>query len=358
MSQSLRAPEDRPRLLALRALGLGDLLVVVPALRALARAFPGHRRILAAPAWLEPIARLIPGVDALAPTPGVDGPIESCPAPVDLAVNLHGRGPQSHRLLDSLQPRQRIGHRASGWDGPEWIDPGETGSQHERLRWTRLLGAYGIAADPDDIAIDRPAIPSPAPGAVVLHVGAGHGSRAWPVARFAAVAATLAEHDHRVVLSGGPHDRDRAAAIARRAGLYPNSVLAGTMTLDAAVALIAEARLLISADTGAAHLASAYQTPSVVIFGPAPPQEWGPPRHGPHRVLTDPRVRRGDPFADDPDPALLAVDVDQVLAAVEDLFAALRVTGRITPPPSRPAGRSWSASAAACAPAAGRPASG
>ena len=89
-------------MLALPALGLGDLLVVVPALRALARAFPGHRRILAAPAWLEPIARLIPGVDALAPTPGVDGPIESCPAPVDLAVNLHGRGPQSQRLLDPL----------------------------------------------------------------------------------------------------------------------------------------------------------------------------------------------------------------------------------------------------------------
>lgn len=317
--------DDRPQLLALRALGLGDLLVTVPALRALARAFPRHRRILAAPAWLEPVARLIPGLDVLAPTRGVTGPIESCPAAVDVAVNLHGRGPESHRLLDSLHPRQRIGHRAPGWDGPDWTSSDGVGRRHERERWTRLLAAYGIPADPDEIAIDRPATPSPAPGAVVIHVGAGHGSRAWPVIRFAAVAASLAENDHHVVLSGGPNDHDRARAVADLARLGPESVLAGAMTLDAAAALIAQARLLISADTGVAHLASAYQTLSVVIFGPAPPQEWGPPRHGPHRVLTDQRVRRGDAFAEDPDPALLAVNVDQVLAAADDLLAAATI---------------------------------
>jgi ADP-heptose:LPS heptosyltransferase len=327
MTEPSRSPDDRPSLVVLRALGLGDLLVVVPAIRALARSYPGHRRILAAPAWLQPVARLIPDLDALKPTSGPNGPIEGWSGPVDLAVNLHGRGPESHRLLDSLQPWRRIGHRAPGWDGPEWIISEEVGGLHERQRWVRLLAAYSITADPDDIAIDRPATPSPAPDAVVIHVGAGHGARAWPVRRFAAVAATLARTGLHVVLSGGPNDADRARTAADQAGLGPESVLAGAMALDTAAALIAEARLLISADTGAAHLASAYRTPSVVIFGPAPPQEWGPPRNGLHRVLTDSRLRRGDPFAEDPDPALLAVDVDQVLAASEAFVAAQRVSG-------------------------------
>ncbi len=59
--------------------------------------------------------------------------------------------------------------------------------------------------------------------------------------------------------------------------------------------------------------------PSVVLFGPAPPEAWGPPSTGPHIVLTDASVRRGDVFAEDPDPAILAVTADDVLAAVDRL---------------------------------------
>jgi ADP-heptose:LPS heptosyltransferase len=34
---------------------------------------------------------------------------------------------------------------------------------------------------------------------------------------------------------------------------------------------------VICGDTGVAHLATAYGTPSVVLFGPMPPALWGPP---------------------------------------------------------------------------------
>ena len=46
----------QPTLVAYRALGLGDLLTGVPALRALRDAFPEHRLVLAAPAVLAPLA--------------------------------------------------------------------------------------------------------------------------------------------------------------------------------------------------------------------------------------------------------------------------------------------------------------
>jgi ADP-heptose:LPS heptosyltransferase len=95
--------------------------------------------------------------------------------------------------------------------------------------------------------------------------------------------------------------------------------VAGRWELDAFAAAIAAARAVITADTSAAHLATAYGTPSVVMFGPATPEQWGPPAEGPHVVLTDPRVRVGDPFAADPDPALLAVLPGHVLDALEGL---------------------------------------
>lgn len=315
MSTPVAGSDGRPELLVLRALKLGDLLVAVPALRALRRAHPEHRLVLATSGWLAPVADLVGGVDVLLPTPGLDNPLPPRPGRVDVAVNLHGRGPQSHALLDRLEPRQRLGFAAPGWPGPAWSE-----DVHERERWAGLVRAYGHPADAGDVAIARPATASPAPGAVVVHVGAFYGSRAWPVDRFAAVAAALVRTGRRVVLSGGDADRDRAVQVGRQAGLAPGDVLAGRTDLAQLAALVADAALLVTVDTGAAHLATAYGTRSVVLFGPAPVEQWGPPADGPHVVLTDARLRRGEVFSDEPDPALLAVTVDQVLAAAAGLL--------------------------------------
>lgn len=308
------SPAPRPVALVLRALGLGDLLVSVPALRALRRARPDHEVVLAAPEWLRPVVGLTGCVDTLLPVAG----LEALPyaGPLDLAVNLHGRGPQSHALLDALAPGHRVGHAAPGWDGPVWVD-----DTVERVRWVAVLRHHGIDGDPADVGLARPELAGPAPpGAVVVHVGAAYGSRSWPAERFAAVVRALAV-DHRVVLTGSAAERHRAESIARSAGLPDAANLAGCTDLVQLAALVAGAALVMSVDTGAAHLATAYATPSVVLFGPAPPSRWGPPPGGPHVVLTDERARRGDAFADEPDPALLGVGVDEVLTAAHRLLA-------------------------------------
>ena len=102
--------------------------------------------------------------------------------------------------------------------------------------------------------------------------------------------------------------------MARRAGLPADRVLAGRTDIAGLMDVVAGAALLVCGDTGIAHLATALGTPSVVLFGPEPPDRWGPPAGGPHVVLTAADRRRGDPFADDPDPALLGVGVDEVTA--------------------------------------------
>jgi hypothetical protein len=304
--------DGRPLLLVLRALQLGDLLVAVPALHALRRAYPGHRLLYAGPDWLRDAVGLVGGYELLA-TPGLVQPLAVGRGTVDIAVNLHGRGPESQELIEALGARHVISHASDRRGGPDWVE-----DVHERRRWTRMLQWHGITADPDDVGLQPVPVRTRYPGATLVHVGAAFGSRLWPAGRFADVASRLAESGHRVVLTGSAAERPRALAVAGQAGLPEEAVLAGGLSLAEFVALVAEARLVISADTGAAHLATAYRRPSVVLFGPARPELWEPPP-GPHTVLTKAELRRGDPFAGDPDPALLGVSAHEVLDAVRGL---------------------------------------
>ncbi|KQQ04095.1 MULTISPECIES: glycosyltransferase family 9 protein [unclassified Rathayibacter] len=319
--RALTDPDGTPEVLALRALKLGDLLVAVPALKALRRGFPEHRLILATTPWLEPIVDLVDGLDALVPTlHGLDDPLPVAPRRIDLAVNLHGNGPESRDALTALIPERTLEFRVPALDpdaGPDdprpvWID-----GELERARWARLVNSIGLDADPEDVAIAVPDAPAPIDGAAVVHIGAFYGSREWPEERFAAVARELARQGHRVVYTGGANEVDRARRVAEQAGT--GEVLAGAVDLSEFAAVVAAAEVVVTVDTGAAHLASAYGIPSAVIFGPAPPEAWGPPVSGPHVVLTDASLRRGEAFASEPDPALLAVQVEDVLAALASL---------------------------------------
>ncbi|MFD0903822.1 glycosyltransferase family 9 protein [Actinomadura sediminis] len=312
-----------PRMLVLRALGLGDLLTAVPALRALRRgsrsaAGDGARIVLAAPDALAPLARATGAVDAVLDTSGLDGPPLRA-GPVDTAVNLHGSGPESHRLLAATDPGRLLAFAHPEFPelgGPEW-DAGE----HEAARWCRLVTAYGFDADPADLDLPRPQTPSPAPGAVVVHPGAAYPARRWPAERFAAVAAALRDAGERVVVTGGAGETALARRVADLAGLGADADLSGRTPLPALAALIAGARLVVCGDTGVAHLATAYRTPSAVLFGPTPPDRWGPPPGRPeHAVLW--AGRHGDPHGAAPDPGLLEITVDEAVRASARALAA------------------------------------
>ncbi|WP_030869890.1 glycosyltransferase family 9 protein [Streptomyces sp. NRRL S-37] len=307
---------QRPRLLVLRALGLGDLLAGVPALRALRRGFPGHELVLAAPAGLAPAARATGAVDrvlpAAAPGRAVPRTLDWTGPPPDVAVDLHGNGPPSHRLLQALRPLRLLAFahpETPEIEGPPWYE-----DEHERDRWCRLLRSYGIDADPADLLLPRPHAASPAPGAVVLHPGAGAPARCWPVERYATVAGALREHGLRVVVTGGADEDDLVARLAKEARLPDTDVLAGGLPFDRLSALVADARAVVSGDTGIAHLAVAHATPTVTLFGPVPPARWGPPAHPRHLTLW--HGPPGDPHAGRPDPALLRITPAEVLHAL------------------------------------------
>ncbi|MEU4353177.1 glycosyltransferase family 9 protein [Streptomyces virginiae] len=316
---------SRARVLVLRALGLGDLLTVVPCLRALRRSMPDCDIVLAAPGRLAGVAVATGLVDRVLPTtaPGRGVPTELSweGPPPELAVDLHGNGPPSHRLLQQLRPRRLLAYRHAQTPdvlGPEWRE-----DEHERERWCRLLRWYGIEADPADLSIAAPPCASPAPGAVVVHPGADAGSRRWPPERFAAVVRALRRAGADVVVTAGAGEGVLARRVARDGGLPPGAVVGGScdVPFQELCALVAGARCVLVGDTGLAHLATALGTPSVVLFGPVAPSLWGPPPHAKHRVLWCPRagedpLRPGDAHASAPDARLLRITVGQVVEAV------------------------------------------
>ncbi|WP_299036646.1 glycosyltransferase family 9 protein [uncultured Pseudokineococcus sp.] len=347
-------------MLALRALGLGDALTGVPALRGLRRARPGHLLVLAGPPGPGELLRRRGVVDRVLPVEGVrsldEGAVLAALAEhpevlppgrsVDLAVNLHGRGPQSARALTAVldargAPASRVlGHRcaAAGLDdGPEWDQ-----EVPEVQRWVRLAAQVGGACSPDDLVLPPPgdgkpgAAPGPGPvvdlvegleGAVALHPGAASGSRRWPVERWAAVAADLLARGRGVVLTGGPSEAPLTAEVARlAAGLAPGCGapvdLAGRCDLEQLAGLLGAVRALVCGDTGVAHLATALRTPSVLLFGPMPPTAWGPAVDRDLHAVLWPAPRpdhRGDPHGAEVDPVLAATTPSDVLAALADL---------------------------------------
>jgi ADP-heptose:LPS heptosyltransferase len=313
------ALSQRPTLLALRALGLGDFLTGIPALRALRSARADWELVLATSAALRPLVELAGGVDRVLPTEGLGRPLAwAAPGP-ELAVNLHGRGPESSRLLSALGPGQLVAFDCpeASVAGPAWRP-----DEHEVSRWCRLLEeALDVRTDPSDLGLRRPQVASPVEGAVVIHPGAAFPSRRWPTERFAAVAAAAAAWGLPVAVTGSSAERQLAQSVAAQAGVPKTAVLAGRTSLLELAALVSSARLVVSGDTGVAHLATAYGTASVVLFGPISPYLWGPPRgSGPHRALWHDGPQ-GDPWGRQVDPGLLEITVAEVVAAAEQLLS-------------------------------------
>lgn len=325
MALTGRAGTDRPvtDVLVLRALGLGDLLASVAALRGVRRAWPRARVTLAAPAAPAGWLRGLGVVDRVLPVDGLRAPPALPVAgPPDVAVDLHGRGPRSHDRLQETTPARLVAYAAPGHpDGPAW-DPDE----HEVLRWVRLVRSAGGGCSLDDLRLPRPTAThrpwvAPGRGEVVVHPGAASGSRRWPAERWTAVVRALTGAGHFVELTGSRAERALCARVV--AGLRSEAELlrvrdrSGQLDLPGLAAAVASAHLVVCGDTGVAHLATALATPSVLLFGPVDPGRWGPlldvERHTVlwHGARTGP----GDPHGDALDPALARIGVDEVVAA-------------------------------------------
>jgi hypothetical protein len=301
-------------LLALRALGLGDALTGVPALRGLRRRYADHLLLLAGP---EPVSNWLASlgvVDGVVSTTDLSGRPPGRRLGSHVAVNLHGRGPQSHQLLQAAAPRELIafdsaaaGHLA----GCRWFV-----DEHEVGRWCRLVASVGASCDAADLRLP---ITAASDRAVVIHPGAASMARRWPVTRWAHVAADLRLDGYHVVLTGTEAELCQALSVASGA-----EDLSGRLGIHQLAERVASAALVLCGDTGIAHLATALGVRSVTLFGPVPPTWWGPAIDLDLHTVLYHGSRVGDPHADRPDEGLLRISVTEVLTAARAQLAGTR----------------------------------
>jgi ADP-heptose:LPS heptosyltransferase len=311
-----QAPTREPgmavsRVAVFRALGLGDMLCAVPALRALRKRLPGADIALVGLPWASAFQRRYAHyLDRFIEFPGYPGLPESTARPddldaffgrmraqrFDLCLQLHGSGPTSNRVVAQFGAREAVGlgNADDAASVRVWPYPSD---RHEVRRNLYLLEQY-LGADVSDERLEFPL--SAADRAelddypnlescthqpyVCLQPGGRDSAACWPPEYFARVGDVLAARGLRVILTGSGAERLLTQKVAAQMR-HPACIGACDMSAGGVAALLSRARLLVSNDTGVAQLAAALHVPSVVVFLTTDPLRWGPPADGPHRAV-------------------------------------------------------------------------
>ena len=307
MTRDLR-PEQIERVVVRGVNWVGDAVMTVPALRELRRLLPGARLTLATRPWAEGI---FAGADFLD----------------DLLVTRHDSGKASAALREAREWRSRrfdlavllpnafapaliaalarvplrLGYATQGRGPllthrvavPEW-----RGSRHEVFYYLNLVAELGRSlhgtppAEPRELEprlgvagadlaearrLLREGGARPGRPLVALCPGSTNSrAKRWPAERFAALADMLAERaGAEIVLVGAAEESDITEEVARRMHARP-VVLTGRTTLAQTAAVLKASDLLVTNDTGPAHVAAAVGCPVVVVFGPTEPRTTRP----------------------------------------------------------------------------------
>ena len=95
-------------------------------------------------------------------------------------------------------------------------------------------------------------------------------AKRWPAERYAALADRLIDSQRQVLLIGSTDELDVTREVTSRMENQP-IVLTGKTSLDQITAVLSLVDLVVTNDTGPAHIAAALGRPTLVIFGPTNP---------------------------------------------------------------------------------------
>lgn len=321
---------------------IGDFLCAVPAFRALRAALPGAELTVVALPFAGDLVARSPQLDRFVAFCGWPGIAEQLFHPrralellasmqaegFDLAIQLYGSGVYANPFTLMLGARVTAGFVRPG-EGPGRLDAAlplpDTGHEVDRaLALPRFLGAAPAGRElefpllPEDRAAAGrllAGLPRPLVG---VHAGSWDLARRWPQERFAAAGAALRRSwGGSLVVLGGERERAAGGALAREAG-PPARNLAGATSLPVLGAVLTRLDVLLTTDSGPAHVAYAVGAPSVTVFRPDDLERSAPPDRERHRAVLPPPGTGG----------VAGVSVEQVVAAAEELLAAARPSGQ------------------------------
>ena len=306
------------RVLLVRLDNLGDLLMTTPAFAAVRRGLPAARlTLLASPSGAAALPYLPMLDDAIAyAAPWVRQPAASPVAKDHQVMTALAAGGFDAAIVFSVCTQSALPaamlcrlagiplRLAYSRENPyellsHWVPDTErieTGMRHEVRRQLDLAASVGVHIGDErmvfrcrpgdfDAARARLAEAGCQPGApyVVVHVGATAASRRYPAERFAAAADGIAAASGCQIVFTGADDEASLIDAARASMRMPSISLAGRLDIGQLGALLADAQLLVSNNTGPVHIAAALGTPVVVLYALTNPQHT--PWQTPARVL-------------------------------------------------------------------------
>ncbi len=310
---TLPTPDSIESILIVRLSALGDVIHCLPALAALRELYPdaridwvveslgasvleGHPDLnevvrLPRKEWSRRMKRLQEWPRILDEVSRTRSRLRT--ARYDLVIDFQGNL-RSRAVALTAAGRYRVGHHPTELKEYGWLVPGNSprsaaGRVHrveKNLHIVRSLGWHGetpLGRLPD-VTPERHHIENELGDdeerRVLLHPFASAFGRfkEWPHARYAELAQNLAEDGHRVLISWGPGDQQRAQEIVdRSAGAC--ELAPATPSMRHLIALLQSCDLLVAADTGPLHLAATSGVPVVALFGPKDPALYGPWSH-------------------------------------------------------------------------------
>ena len=277
---------------------LGDVLLALPAMRALRASFPLHEHLLIASSEVGKLLQTCAEVDrAIAIEGSAFATLLAAGATVpadlraylnrcdlfvcwmgdaggDLASTLHGLG------------AQRVIFR-SPFDG-QWEGLHQSDRFLETVRDVIRPGDYRSALRLPGSAVTRArglitGTGGPGLGVVALHPGSGSQHKCCQPSLFGAACRELFARSYTPILLGGPAD-DTTLAGAVTECTEPPPIFTG-LDLVSIAGLLAYVDLYVGHDSGLTHLAAALHRPTIALFGPTQVQRWAP--NGDHvRILT------------------------------------------------------------------------
>ncbi|HEU5230858.1 MAG TPA: glycosyltransferase family 9 protein [Ktedonobacteraceae bacterium] len=339
---------EKPRKVALlRASRIGDFLCATPAFRALRLALPDADITLITLPMLREIAQRLPYLDRLVEFPGYPGIAEQLfdaghaiqflremhAEQFDLAIQMQGTGVNSNPFMLLLGARRTVGFVRPG-EGAGLLDAALPYPKHlHEVHCVLALATFlGIPQQGEQIVFPLHAedlrqaeclLKGAEPPLIGLHPSARDEARKWSLNRFAATGSLLLRrHGGTVIVVGEAQDREQGATIAQRID-GPCLNLMGQTSLLTLGGVLSRLAVLLTNDSGPAHIAYALGTPTVTIFGASSPALNGPLQSGPFRAVIHEVPCRPCGYGVCPigNPCLKGVTVDQVVEAAEEVIS-------------------------------------
>ena len=267
------------RILVIRIDRIGDLILSLPLIDSLRAAYPAAKIDILVRPYLLGLAGMIKSIDNFIAYNGAfDALLRMPDRKYDVVIDML-RDYKIEPALVSLFSKAPVrigfkgGFREVLFNRP--VDQFEGSGKSMVDLGLELLKPLNVPASVTIPRLDAGNRPAKERLTIAIHPGGHYESQRWPPARFALLVRKILErYGAKVVIIGGPDDRETAGRIIR--AVDNSNVKAVFPAMKDLAHLLSSSGLLVCNNSGPLHLAAALGVPTVSMMGPTDPVLWWP----------------------------------------------------------------------------------